>query len=48
MGDWNGDARTVVTTAAGMIPEAGGVLAGLIQIFWPSVPIPKFVPNCLG
>ncbi len=36
MGDWNGDARTVVTTAAGMISEAGGVLAGLIQIFWPS------------
>ena len=35
MGDWNGDAKTAVTTAAGMIPEAGGVLAGLAQIFWP-------------
>ena len=36
MGDWNSDAKTAVTTAIGMIPEAGGVLAGLIQIFWPS------------
>ncbi|GAB4044367.1 insecticidal delta-endotoxin Cry8Ea1 family protein [Spirosoma jeollabukense] len=33
--DWNDDAKTAVTTALGMIPEAGEILSGLVDIFWP-------------
>lgn len=33
---WNDDAKIVVTTALGMVPEAGEILSGLVDIFWPS------------
>lgn len=34
--DWNDDAKIMVTSAIEMIPEAGDLLGGLVDIFWPS------------
>lgn len=34
--DWNDDAKTIVSTALGLIPEGGEILSGLVDIFWPS------------
>ena len=34
--DWNDDAKIVVKTGLEMIPEAGEILGGLVDIFWPS------------
>ncbi len=33
---WNDDAKTMVTSVIEMIPEAGDILGGLVDIFWPS------------
>lgn len=33
--DWNDDAKSVVTTGLGMIPEVGDILSCLVDIFWP-------------
>lgn len=34
--DWNDDAKIMVTSIIEMIPEAGDILGGLLDIFWPS------------
>ncbi len=34
--DWNNAAKTTITTALGFVPEVGGLLSGLVSIFWPS------------
>lgn len=34
--DWNDDAKILVTSVIEMIPVAGDILGGLLDIFWPS------------
>jgi hypothetical protein len=34
--DWNNDAKTAVGTGLGLIPEVGGILNALVNVFWPS------------
>lgn len=33
---WNDDAKIIVSTALSMIPEAGEILSGLVDILWPA------------
>ena len=33
---WNDDAKIAVTSLIEMIPEAGDILGGLVDILWPS------------
>jgi hypothetical protein len=37
--DWNDDAKIVVKTGLEMIPEAGEILGGLVDIFWPNTKV---------
>jgi hypothetical protein len=32
--DWNDEAKTTVVAALNLIPEVGGILSGLVSIFW--------------
>ena len=34
--DWNNAAETVIQIGLGEVPVAGGILSGLVGIFWPS------------
>ena len=34
--DWNSAAKSVVRTGLGYVPVVGGILSGLVGIFWPS------------
>ena len=36
--DWNDDAKITVKSFLEMIPEAGEILGGLVDIFWPNTP----------
>lgn len=36
MSDWNNAAKTTIEVALGYVPGAGGILSGLVSIFWPS------------
>ncbi|UFH57239.1 insecticidal delta-endotoxin Cry8Ea1 family protein [Spirosoma sp. KNUC1025] len=37
--DWNDDAKQVVITALSLIPDVGGILGGLLGIFWPNTQV---------
>ncbi|GAB4044365.1 insecticidal delta-endotoxin Cry8Ea1 family protein [Spirosoma jeollabukense] len=34
--DWNDDAKILVSSALSMVPQVGGILSGLVKIFWPN------------
>jgi hypothetical protein len=37
--DWNDDAKQLVVGALGLIPEAGGILSGLVSFLWPNTQV---------
>ncbi len=37
--DWNDQAKTFVVAGLSMIPEVGGILSGLLSIFWPGTDV---------